>query len=84
MKPSLTLPLMLCALLVVLPMHGAQAAPEDEVRAAGQRWIDGIALADPDPIIGDAAPIKLRFSFVYHKVGAQWLIVDHHSSRVPE
>jgi uncharacterized protein (TIGR02246 family) len=34
--------------------------------------------------IGDAAPIKLRYSFVYHKVGDKWLIIDHHSSRLPE
>ncbi|MDC0598854.1 SgcJ/EcaC family oxidoreductase [Gammaproteobacteria bacterium] len=32
----------------------------------------------------DAEPIILRYSFVYHKVGNQWLIVDHHSSRMPE
>ncbi|MDY6983498.1 MAG: DUF4440 domain-containing protein, partial [Pseudomonadota bacterium] len=109
----------------------AQTAPEDEVRAAGQKWIDGIGMGDPDTMValyaedgilhgtgspvvrvghalireyfaglnapvkmnfvepqhirvfGDvavntgnyetsingAAPIRLRYSFVYHKVG---------------
>jgi uncharacterized protein (TIGR02246 family) len=124
----------------------AQAAPEDEVRAAGQKWVESIGMLDPDlmvslyaedailhgtssPVVreghalireyfsgittriemkfvepqhirvfddiaintgnyettvGDAAPVRLRYSFVYHKVGDQWLIVDHHSSRMPE
>ena len=131
------------ALLGTLHLH---AAPEDEVRAASQKWIDSIAMGDPDlmvalyaedgilhgtgsPVvrvghalireyfagltarvqmnfvepqhirvfgdvavntgnyetkIGDAAPIRLRYSFVFHKVGDQWLIIDHHSSRMPE
>ena len=33
---------------------------------------------------GDAEPILLRYSFVYHRDGDKWLIVDHHSSRMPE
>lgn len=133
------------ALSLLLPI-AAQAAPEDEVRAAGQKWVDSIGMGDPDlmvslyaedgilhgtgsPVvrvghalireyfagltarvamnfvepqhirvfgdvavntgnyetkIADAEPIRLRYSFVYHKVGDEWLIVDHHSSRMPE
>ncbi|HTQ98466.1 MAG TPA: SgcJ/EcaC family oxidoreductase, partial [Candidatus Acidoferrum sp.] len=133
-------------LLLALNMSVALAAPADDVRAAGQLWIAGIAKGDPDymvslyaddailhgttsPVlreghalireyfaglkgkvemhfvepqhirvygdtaintgnyetkIGDNAPVKLRYSFVYRKVGSKWLIVDHHSSRLPE
>lgn len=134
------------ALLALLSTAPTWAAPEDEVRAAGQKWVESIGMIDPDlmvslyaedailhgtssPVVreghalireyfagittkivmnfvepqhirvygdmaintgnyettvGDAAPVKLRYSFVYHKVGDQWLIVDHHSSRLPE
>jgi uncharacterized protein (TIGR02246 family) len=137
---------MTLTLLALLGAAQSWAAPEDEVRAAGQKWVESIGMGDPDlmvslyaedailhgtssPVlreghalireyfaglnakvvmnfvepqhirvyddiaintgnyetkIGDAAPVKLRYSFVYHKVGDQWLIVDHHSSRLPE
>ncbi len=139
--------LTLLTLLYSVLMHAthAFAAPEDEVRAAGQQWIEGIGKGDPDlmvalyaedailhgttsPVlregralireyfaglttrvemnfvepqhirvygdtaintgnyetkVGDAEPIRLRYSFVYRKAGDQWLIVDHHSSRMP-
>ena len=133
-------------LLCCLSAHFAQATPLEDVRAAGQLWVEGISKGDPDymvalyddnailhgtvsPVvreghalireyfaaltsppkmnfvepqhirifgdvavntgnyetkIGTNAPVKLRYSFVYHKVGSKWLIVDHHSSRMPE
>jgi uncharacterized protein (TIGR02246 family) len=133
--------------LAVLGSTCSVAAPEDEVRAAAQLWIEGISKGDADymvalydkdailhgtvsPVLregptlireyfaatvanppvmnfiepmhirvfGDTAintgnyqtrfgtndPLTLRYSFVYHKVGDKWLIVDHHSSRMPE
>ena len=133
-------------LLCSMTLNAAMAAPEDDVRTAGQAWASGISKGDPDymvslyaddamlhgtvsPVvreghalireyfaalsspptmsfvepqhirvygdvavntgnyetkIGDNPPAKLRYSFVYHKVGDVWLIVDHHSSRMPE
>ena len=136
--------------LLALALVGStlsHAAPEDEVRAAAQLWVEGISKGDADfmvslydedailhgtvsPVLrqgpelireyfeatvanpptmsfvepmhirvfGDTAvntgnyitrfgtnnPLTLRYSFVYHKVGDKWLIVDHHSSRMPE
>lgn len=34
--------------------------------------------------IANNEPIPLRYSFVYRKTGDSWLIVDHHSSRLPD
>lgn len=33
---------------------------------------------------GETVSVPARFSFVYHKTPHGWLIVDHHSSRLPE
>lgn len=33
---------------------------------------------------GKDTTLEARFSFIYRKVGGQWLIVEHHSSTMPE
>jgi uncharacterized protein (TIGR02246 family) len=33
---------------------------------------------------GVPAKVQARYSFTYKKIGSQWLIIDHHSSGMPE
>ena len=32
----------------------------------------------------DSSLVKARFTFVYHKIEDEWLIIEHHSSRMPQ
>jgi len=34
--------------------------------------------------VGDNEPIPLRYSLIYRKSGDPWLIIDHHSSLMPD
>jgi uncharacterized protein (TIGR02246 family) len=55
-----------------------------------ERFYGDIAIADgaytfSDAREGVATNVRpARYTFVFRRVGGRWLIVDHHSSRVPE
>lgn len=37
-----------------------------------------------DPETGDKSVVKARYTYAYEKRGGEWLIVNHHSSKMPE
>lgn len=37
-----------------------------------------------DPKSGEKSVVKARYTYEYEKRGGQWLIVNHHSSKMPE
>ena len=44
----------------------------------------GIYLFEFSPAGGVSKSLRARFTFVYHWCGDRWLIVEHHSSLMPE
>lgn len=37
-----------------------------------------------DPKTGEKSTVKARYTYAYEKRGGEWLIVNHHSSKMPE
>ncbi|MEJ8670412.1 MULTISPECIES: SgcJ/EcaC family oxidoreductase [unclassified Streptomyces] len=37
-----------------------------------------------DPETGEKSVVKARYTYAYEKRGGEWLIVNHHSSKMPE
>ncbi|MFP4392082.1 MAG: SgcJ/EcaC family oxidoreductase [Desulfohalobiaceae bacterium] len=54
---------------------------EENIRTFGQIAINSGVYAFT---FQDASWVQARFSFVYRWSGQQWMIVEHHSSRMPE
>lgn len=67
----------------------ARPAPRVVMGAARTRLHDDVALSSGSYTLhlggpaGEARALPARFSFVYARSGAGWLIVDHHSSVSP-
>jgi len=58
---------------------------EQRVRVYGDTAINSGTYALLNVAVRDGKPVTIaaRFSFVYRNRGGRWVIVDHHSSRVP-
>ncbi len=56
---------------------------DHRVRVFGNVAINSGVYVFSDVVDGEAVSRPSRFSFVYRYDGEQWLIVDHHSSRMP-
>ena len=68
--------------------HFLQKEPEGRVEEQNIRIYGEIAINSglyTFAVKEDGAPkeVRARFTFVYHRFGAQWLIVEHHSSLLP-
>lgn len=53
------------------------------VRAFGEGAVHSGHYTAIDPGAGEAGRTPLRFTFVYRREGTRWVIVAHHSSRMP-
>lgn len=66
-------------------VHFLQAKPQGTITESNIR-VFGDTAVDSGTYVFDTRKGKVpaRYTFVYRKVGDQWLIVDHHSSMMPE
>ena len=57
---------------------------ESHIRIYGDTAVNTGFYSVSFPEEGKLRTIPLRYSFVYRKRGNKWMIVDHHSSLIPE
>lgn len=70
-RPAADLPCML-----LLPLRGA-----DEGSFGTLLLANSVGINAPD---GKKTKVQARYSFLYHRVGNEWKILNHHSSAMPE
>lgn len=66
-------------------VHFLQAKPQGTITESNIRVFGDIAI-DAGTYVFDTRKGKVpaRYTFVYRKIGDKWLIVEHHSSMMPE
>lgn len=57
---------------------------EQHIRIYGEMAINSGYYTFSEVVAGKTEVRPARFTFVFRKRGGKWVIVDHHSSRVPE
>lgn len=72
--------------------HFLQKQPEAEITRSIVNVLDKNTAVDTgtyrftltDPETGVTKDVDARYTFVYEKIGGKWLIINHHSSAMPE
>ncbi len=68
-----------------LALHPVGRLNQSHVRSHGEIAINsGIYTFTLDGENGQRIEVPARYTFVYRREGDDWLIVEHHSSRMPE
>jgi len=67
-------------------VHFLAKVPEGKIDESNVRIFGDIAINSGiyTFTFADGTSVQARFTFVYARVDARWLIVEHHSSRMPE
>jgi uncharacterized protein (TIGR02246 family) len=67
-------------------VHFCAKGPKGKIDEANVRIFDDVAINSGvyTFTLGDGSSVPARFTFVYRWNGQRWMIVEHHSSQMPE